>query len=429
MINDVLIGVLIAICISLVLWGLKKQERIYQFPFLMGGMFFVFIIPQAISLVNNAKFTSTPDTAIQRVLLMSCLCAIASWLGYLIPVPNAWLKDASTSINQDRLKQISAIYVLIGIIFALMIFNLPGEYGRRVTGISTGILTVYVFFLRGFLNIGFPIAVIEAIKKFSLANFILAAIALVVPIYQSFFLGRRSSVAILLLSIALAFYFVRRIFPPRWIVICAIIFALFSTISIKDYRQILITQDWSRLNQINPIENLQTLISDEGSVLELRNAALLIDFVADNGHYGWGTYYWDRLVFFFVPGQFLGTEFKRSLQFNITPGSDELIQTYSYSIPNGSTITGIGEAFIQFDYFGCLLFGASAFFCKWLWYRALLKNNPLDQAIYTNLILGSTVGTLVSGHALFLANIIIIFVFTLPIRFIATEKRNMLLES
>ena len=422
MIVDLLLFTLIAVCICLVLSGFQKPERVYQYPFLTGGMFLIFIVPQAISLINNSKATSNPESAIQRVLIMSCLCIIASWLGYIIPLPKSWLPTSFLPVNEKRLKWIAMFYVIIGIIFAWFVNQHLGTGIQRFSGRATGIVTVLIFFMRGFLNLGFPIVMIAAIKKPSFINSILAIISLIIPVYNAFFLGRRTGIGLLFISIALAFYFVKRKFIPRWLIIVSIIIGMFSIISIRDYRQILANNDWGRLTQINPVENLQTFISNENTVLELRNAAFLIDFTVEHGQYGWGGYYWDRIVFSFVPAQFLGTNFKQSLQLGNQPDTEQLSDAYNYAIPTGSTMTGIGEAFIQFDYFGCLMFAFSAFICKWLWYRALLLNNGIEQSIYISVILSGTVGTVVTGHSYFLVSCISILIFTLPIRWLSINK-------
>ena len=41
----------IATCAGLLLWGLFRIERVYQYPFFMGSIFISFITPQAFVLL------------------------------------------------------------------------------------------------------------------------------------------------------------------------------------------------------------------------------------------------------------------------------------------------------------------------------------------------------------------------------------------
>lgn len=423
---------LICLCIFIVLWSFNRRDRIYQYPFLISGFFGIFVIPQAISLINNPGIF-TPDIAINRVLFMSCLCIAASWIGYLLPVPQGWLQKRPLKLNQKSVRNLSIVYVCLGTLFNFLLFNLPDGETVGISGTSTGIVTIYIFLLRGFLYIGFPIVLIDAFKRFliekkiDLQNVFIICFSLSIPFFQAFFLGRRSSLSILILSIAIALFFALKILPFRFLVIALLVFAFISNMSIKEYRDGLQTQDWSDFKSINYAENISKYFNEEQG-LELRNAALLMNFSADRGYYGWGSRYWDQLVFNFVPAQIVGTKLKNSLGLYKTARNAHLKLAYGYSMPKGTTITGIGESFTQFDYFGCIIFAITAIFCRYLWMRSLIWNDPLEQSIYINIIQAAAVGSVVTGHSFLISQIVGIIIFISPIIIFCRQKETSILK-
>lgn len=413
-----LLGLFIA-CMSLTIWGFKKKENFYQYPFLIGIFFLILLMPQAASLCIHRADQMSDDT-LNRILMMSVLCLIASFLGYKVPIPKKYLLRLPFSMNSEKLLAISKIYVVAGTLISLFISD---NIGYEISGTSTGLFTVLIFFLRGFLYLGMPIVITYSLKNFTLQNFLFSAAALLIPFYQALFLGRRSSLFILIFSILLSIFFVKKILIGRYLVLIGLIFALIINTNIVAYRDYLTTGDVETLRKYDFVNETFTYFDKPKRSLELRNAAFLADYSDSHFAYGFGSFYWDRLVFSFVPAQFLGEDLKSSLQINATPGRDELLETYGYEIPFGTTNTGIGEAFTQFDYAGCLLFAAHGWLCKLVWNRVFFWNSPFLLAVYLNLIQSSTVGVLISGSSIMLVRVINIFIFSIPIIFYAADDK------
>src|SRR5260221_4944174 len=80
---------------------LFKPEKIYEFPYFMAATFLVFIVPQAISLIRFPGVAS--EEIVTNVILMSCLCFGACWLGYQRPAVRSWQQKLTTPINLNRL--------------------------------------------------------------------------------------------------------------------------------------------------------------------------------------------------------------------------------------------------------------------------------------------------------------------------------------
>ena len=115
---------------------------------------------------------------------------------------------------------------------------------------------------------------------------------------------------------------------------------------------------------------------DVNATSELKNATVLIAATRESGAYEYGASYWNRIVFRFVPAQFVGESFKNSLMVGGTQRDlgDFTEDELGYRMPPGSTVTGIGDAFHEFSYLGCLFFAAMAYLFKDLWAAASQAN-------------------------------------------------------
>lgn len=371
----------IVICIGIVLWSLIRLERAYQYPFIMGAIFISFIFPQAFSLYDNPG--SVSPTALSRVFLMSCLCAAMCWVGYQLPPNKQWLKRLNVVVEDKKLLRMGIVLLAISSFFQILLWNT--EIQIAANGNWTGVATIYLFFTR-LSYIALAIFLMELIKRPSVQHFAFTSLAAVTPIL-AILNGRRQPIMTFLIIIGLAFWFVKRYIPPRIVFASLIILGLYFIPLFGHLRgdtwQLVAKGDVQELSSTSQ-ESLETLM--EGDVLELRNAALIMDASTRIGQYGYGTGYWDALVFQFVPGQIIGRELKNSLQFRWGARRGALSYFYRYSIPNGTTPTGMGDAFREFDYFGCLFFALVGMLFRILWISANHFKSVPSMLLYIGLI-------------------------------------------
>jgi len=92
-------NLLVIICLGLLGWGFIRIERIYQYPFFMGAIFLSFLVPQAFALVENPG--QLDQESLERVLLMSSLCAAACWVGYQGKPNFIWLTKLQIDIDRS----------------------------------------------------------------------------------------------------------------------------------------------------------------------------------------------------------------------------------------------------------------------------------------------------------------------------------------
>jgi hypothetical protein len=366
-----------AMCAGTIAYGLAKPERFFEYPYFMAGIFAVFILPQAISLLRFPG-AAHPE-AVNAVLLMTNLCLGACLLGYLIP-PNRWIaKHASTPVNLDKLFHFGVLFILSGYFFGYLISRMtPEETGGSMW---TGKVTIYGFFA----NLAFPgmsIALMTAMTRGGAVPWAVAALGVWPTVAGAIFAGRREQAALFMLTVGLTLFYQRRLVPPRALVAGALGFALLAIPATGSYRSAMSEQNLEAVKSIDLIGNFEKFLNEE-SILELRNAAMIIDAAAYMGDYEYGGGYWDQLVFRFVPAQLLGKDFKEGLMFRSTnERADQEMEAKGFQISVGSTLTGMGDSFQQFGYFGCGFFLLLAVIFRTLWLTSLQPSAFFAQLLY-----------------------------------------------
>lgn len=369
---------LVALVVSLILVVVARPEKIYEFPFFIGAVFFSFVLPQAFSLIRFPGDASS--NAVASVLLMAFLSLLMCCLGYARRGNYSMPKLLIIKVDDSRLAHGGLLFTFIACVFTLIISGMTDE--ETGGSLWTGRVTIYAFFAH-LIYPGFAILLLTALKTRSLAWWSSAILAAAPPLYATIFGGRRETTVLFLLTIALTLFFHKRVRLKRWMVCVAILLAAVAIPATGTYRSIAAQGEWHLLKEFSLVENFKFWISEEQRVLELRNAAMIMEVVGDTANYSFGVGYWDELIWRFVPAQLLGAEFKEGLMIRRSDESmeNELFNR-GYQISTGSTVTGIGDAFCQFGYFGALFFALVGWLFRWLWMAAVEHNSTIAQIFY-----------------------------------------------
>jgi oligosaccharide repeat unit polymerase len=359
-------------------YAILSPDRIYQYPYFMAAAFVAFILPQAYSLVRF-PFGAQPE-AIDTVLLMTLLCILACIFGYRAPV-NQWIVEKTQiPIDDRRLFRWGVFFVLCGFFFTYLISGMTVE--ERGGGQWTGRATIYLFFA----TLGYPglaICLRQSLKnrRDGVAWFWTIA-GSVIPVVSGLFHARREPMALLALTIAITLYFQKRYMVPRTVVAAALVLATIAIPATSQVRATLGTRGIASVWNVDFVGNFKRFISGS-SILELRNAAMLIQATNLTGDFGFGKAYWDQLVFRFVPAQIVGRDIKESLMFRSPKRRDkEEIAILGYRRQTGTTVTGVGDSYREFGYFGALFFAALAVVFKSLWHAGLRPDGVFAQLLY-----------------------------------------------
>lgn len=421
-------NLLVIICLGLLGWGLIRIERIYQYPFFMGVIFFSFLVPQAFALVDNPG--KLDQESLERVLLMSCLCAASCWFGYQGKPNLKWLTKLQVDYDERKLFQAAIFLTCIGYFcdFLIRTDTVSKSLGAS-GGALTGPSTIYIFFGQ-VIYIAFSIFLLEMLKKPSIQNIIFTLLAGWIPL-QTVLAGRRQPTMTFAIIVGLCFWLIRRYVPPRWLIILAIFLVTILLPALGAMRgglwDALFSGQWQTiLSTTEKAINAQ----QQGSILELRNAAFLIAATVHLNLYGFGAGWWDALIQILIPGQILGFGVKQSIQFNLlsnpnnpTLGNSILYDLYGYAWHPGTTATGIGDSFVEFGYLGCLSFALIGYFFNNLWVSAYYYKSLFSSLLYISLI-SSAMVALTHGIGRFLQEFIFNFSVIILVIFYSKNRQN-----
>ncbi|HKD06940.1 MAG TPA: hypothetical protein VKB79_13640 [Bryobacteraceae bacterium] len=377
-----------AFCLVLIAQVIAKPERVYECPWFMAFAFTGFVMPQAYGLVTG-KFA--PDDWVAATMVMCILCLGACWIGYHKTNPGGVaMRRLNIEIDPRRLAISGFLFVLMGIWFDRLIDALP----LTAKGTQwTGIVTIYGFFA-GQIITGFAISLFCAMKYKFKGCWVLAGIAAVIPIRAAVMYGRRESTVLFLMTIMLELYFVKGIKVPRSVII-SLLFA--STVLIPVTEQYRASQDHDLGALYDDLDFTAPLkaYADPTAVSEVKNAMYVIAACRASSTYQFGAAYWNRLVFNFVPAQFVGKPFKDALMIGDPDLSDpsRLVGDFiGYRLPVGSTLTGIGDSFYQFGFLGCIFFAGMGCFFRYIWTAANFSENAIIQVFYIQVMVGAMHG-------------------------------------
>lgn len=385
---DLYLFLFITICIAIVGWSIVRLERIYQFPFFMVATFLSFILPQAIAIVDSPGIAVT-NTALERMLIYSCLCVAMCWLGYQFSPNENRLNTLNINIDEDKLFKAGLVLLVIGLGCNFLLSQITIQIAANSNW--TGPATILAFF-GGTLKIALPLFLLRTLKNPSLMNIALTAITAFPTLQAIIFAGRRQATIAFLITVGLCVFIVKRYIPPRFSLVILVPMAAYIIPVLGKLRgkfwELVFAGNWEAI-QSSSQEGLERVL--EGEILELRNATLVIDYATQFDLYGYGRQLWDVFIFGYVPGQLVGWELKQSLQFNFYNNFD-LVGYYDYQSPTGSTLTGIGDSFMDFGFFGCLFFALMAYVYKTLWVSTIKEKSMISTLLYISLIDSAMVG-------------------------------------
>ena len=358
-------------------YALWKPARMFEYPAFMGFAFAAFLLPQAVSLMRFPG--GVQGESVQAVLLMGCLCLGAVLLGYLLR-PNLMLVAwTARAMDMRKLFHVGLAFVAISYGFQRALGSIDVQFAE--TGGMTGAGTILLFFQQ-LCYPGFAICLFCAVRRPTVVN-VLASLAGLLPLLQAVVIGRREGTALVALIVLMAFFFERKWVPPRWLFAAGLAGAMLLIPATGTYRELASEKGVAAIWDINFLGNFKQFMFEESPILELRNGAAVIEATRATGHYEYGSGYWNHLVFRFVPAQLVGKKFKDSLKVRHPwdMGEESMTET-GFEFSRGSTVTGLGDTYQQFGWFGCLFFVFMAVAFKSLWQAAQQPDAMFAKLLY-----------------------------------------------
>ena len=288
--------VLAGACLALLIRATLRPKLFYEFPYLMAAAFTAFILPQAYA----AYRTEWGGWYLDAGLIMATLCLAACWGGYLPRPHPALLERFNVKVDPARFFHGGVLLVAIGYYFTYRFGTLDEE---EISSTLTGIGTIYLFF-GALVYPGFAISFYCALKGQGPFAWIITAIAAWVPLQAAIFYGRREGTVLFLLSLAMVLYFLRGKQAPRLLILGGVVAAMFAIPATGEYRKSSVEDPIEAFKQLDFADHFNEYFNEDAPS-EFKNAITLIAVTRASGDYEFGAGYWNRLIFRFVPAQFL----------------------------------------------------------------------------------------------------------------------------
>lgn len=369
----------VGVCVAMMASAIWRAEDRLQFPFLAGGTVLLMVCVPLNALMLDPSRPS--DVSLQRFIFMAILCQGATWAGYHCPWRFTLLSDYK--FDPQRLKISALALTVFGFYFAYRLANTEIQYSAE-NGNFTGIATIYIT-LAQVSRYGFVLAAILFFYTKD-KRMLLVMVPQIILYGKLFLAGRRSATGEFLIIVMTLLFFYRKKCIPLWLLLPGMIMVAVFSYNIGTVRTTKELPLGERIRQFIAAKPLESLKSEsqieDRRYVEISNAVNFMDSKVLGGHYTFGLHFWNQLVFGFVPAQFVGVEFKKSLQFDL---ADDTALT-SFEKPTGTCESGIAEAFMAFGYFGCVLFFIMGAGFRWLWLQAV-RGNVAGQFILMLFIL------------------------------------------
>lgn len=368
-----LIAGIVVILLS-VFW---RPEKIFEFPQFMASTFAGFVVPQGFSLIAFPGMVR--ESAIDAVMLMSCLCLACCVIGYQFRPIVGVLRTTGHAVHPGRMAQIALAFTLVGYVLSFLYGQMEIQFHETRAGM-TGLGTILLFFMN-VRFIGFAIFLALLLQRFSWTRLGMVLFSGASPLIAVIVYGRREPAVTIALTILLGLYFYRNVRPPRLLVFGALALAMLAIPATSAYRSAA-KSGIKEIRKIDLVGNFKEFLNSE-SILELRNAAAIIESAQAFGSYELGAGYWNQLVFRYVPAQLVGRAMKDSLLIGTTV--DRMFKKsneFGHEFSVGATVTGMGDSFRQFSWFGCLVFIPMGMFFRSLWAAALRPGAFFAQILY-----------------------------------------------
>jgi hypothetical protein len=364
-----------------------KPERLYHAPSLLSFAFLFFIIPQAVAVENlGINKTLIDNGAYEITLFYSILCILASlvgWHGKIYRKLFIKLEKSRYLINPKKFFYMISLLALFANLAGLRLSNLSDSGSiESIGGQTTGIGSILIFVAR-FIYIPYPYFIGRLVSKTNIPNFLYLFLSSFSEFKFVILHGRRSPLASLSFPFLMLVFFKKRWLLPRIVVPFIIIIPLILIPALA----ILRFEFWALLfsGQMD-FSSLAVFIRAyflENYPYDLMNSVNAIALSLKQGYVGFGSGFWNDIVFNFVPAQLLGRSFKESLYINISPLSYLRTRQLSiyFDVKFGTTLTGLGSTFAEFSFFGFLCFYFQAKLMRTVWESAL-RNVNIAQILY-----------------------------------------------
>lgn len=389
---------------------LMRRGGYVTLPILTSLIFLTWYLPQAWMLLDHPSASSG---SLVRLFVMSLLCFWALVIGWYQGL-GRWSRPVLLDVPIGRLLVPVYAITFFAMIMRALIEMQPPEV--RAAAQWTGIITIIALFASVSV-VSMALSTAMVLKKRNLATLLLFALNLNIYLPLILIYFRRADTFELGLALLLGLLFVNGRTIPRVAFIVFAVVGVFFMNGVGKLRELgggysisdsgTIKTTLSTLSEIAQIDWFATIDqSDSIDKSETMNALVGMEAVAQYGTLTLGAQFWNRMIFSYVPGQFIGHELKRSLMIGenaLEVARRELF----YEKQTGTTSTGFLQPYQDFWFFGSAVWWLTGYVMGRVM-RYALRGDLIAYTLYAATITNGVHVTTHFGYYLFSQSIVIV---------------------
>lgn len=394
-------------------------------PFLTSLLFLIWYLPQAWAILD---FPGVEPSSLARLFFMSLLCFWAMMIGWWNAL-RKWRRPRALDLPVSQLLVPVYVITLVALAMRFLIEIQPPEV--RVSGQWTGIITIIHFFASvSVVSMALSTAMVLKSRDKATISVFLLNLSIYLPLIFIYF--RRADTFEFGIAILLGLLFVRDHVVSRSLMLSLAILSFFFVNGVGQLRALSGAYELSaagtietRLPTLREVAEIDWFAvvdeRDRTQNSEVMNAVLGMDAVVGYGQFTLGAQYWNKMVLSYLPGQFIGRDFKQS--FIIGGNASEIVREQMlFERQTGTTSTGFLAPYHDFWFFGCLVWWLTGYVMG-LVMRHALSGSLIAFALYAATITNAAHVTTHFGYYLFSHSVLILLAI-LFVRFCLRRTRR-----
>ncbi|GAA0306356.1 hypothetical protein GCM10009087_15360 [Sphingomonas oligophenolica] len=407
--------VVIALGVVPLIW----PRAIFEYPFVVGMLLSVWLLPQAWAVERDGLAGAFDPTETWTYMTLCIIFLCAGYIaGRMIGKQRAAKVRAviGSMYNEKRMTQASAALIAVGAISYVLMERMAAT--NDYTGGWTGIIIVYGL-LAMCLVFGAALTFLIFLRtgdKFALILFVTAT-----GIYLPILLisVKREFIFDFAVIIFGGLFLVRKIVPPRIVLIALCLIGGFIINKAGDIRGYVHDNDSSLVGALTSADVLSGQYASKSGVeaAEVTGAVTDIAIASELGDYHPFVGLYNGMVSRYFPAVIFGRNAKDSLMVK----TEEANPLSNRAMAHGATRTGFSDTFLDYWYFGVLAFVSLGVLFGWL-YSFAIAGGLRDQYLFVSL-LGGGLHALTHGYNELVCSLPFMFLIVwLPFRYARVTK-------
>ncbi|MEO8374403.1 MAG: hypothetical protein ABI471_04205 [Sphingomonas bacterium] len=407
--------VIIALGVVPFIW----PRAIFEYPFVVGMLLSVWLLPQAwkVESMGLAGAFDPTEAWIYMTLCMIFLCA-GYLAGRMIGKQRAAKRQAALALmyNDRRMTQASVGLVVVGAISFVFMQRMAATQVYEAGW--TGIIVVYAM-LSLCLVFGAALSFLTFLRTKSRGALILFLIASAIYLPVLLISVKREYIFDFAVIILGGLFLVKKYVAPRALLVAFCLIGGFIINNAGDLRGYVHDNDSSLIGAMTSTEVLTGEYSRKSGAdaAEVTGAVTDIAIASELGDYHPFAGIYNGMVSRYFPAFLFGRDAKNWL----TIKTEEANPLSNRSHANGATRTGFSDTFTDFWYFGVLAFVSLGVFFGWL-YSFAISGGLRDQYLFVSL-LGGGLHAFTHGYQEFVCSLpFMLLIVWLPFRYARVSK-------